>query len=71
MAGTWNAWEELAGVGIKESHRKLRNDRIMAGPGSQIRELGFYSEYGEAPTGAPEQGTFQPRHGFWKYNSCG
>lgn len=36
----------------------------MARPESQIKERGFYSEYGRAPTGAPKQGIGQARHSF-------
>lgn len=48
----------------EESQRNL----LLAGPESQIKELGFYSEYVGASTGASEQGTGQARHGF---GSCG
>lgn len=48
----------------EESQRNL----LLAGPESQIKELGFYSEYAGASTGASEQGTGQARHGF---GSCG
>lgn len=48
-----------------ETEQSQRN-LIVAGSESQIEELGFYSEYGGAPTGASEQGAGQARHGFWK-----